>query len=110
MTAGAFAAPMPSNIRQVLRAPAHPARTVPCPHCKVAADRPCTTKAGRRISHASQPDHGLHDGRIAAWVTATSVCPTCQVAPGVPCHLDGWPLKDGAVHANRITEAEGIAA
>jgi hypothetical protein len=101
---------MPPNIRTVLRAPAHPARTVPCPHCKVGADRPCTTKAGRRISHVSQPDHQLHDGRITAWVTATSVCPACQVTPGTPCHLDGWPLKDGAVHGERAAIAEVTAA
>lgn len=103
---GAFAAPMPANIRQVLRAPAHPARTVPCPHCKVAADRPCTTKAGRRISHASQPDHQLHPARIDAWATATAVCPACQVVPGTACHRDGWPLPAGAIHESRVTEAE----
>lgn len=108
MTAGAFAAPMPSNIRTVLRAPAHPARTVPCPHCKAAADRPCTTRNGRRLAHVSQPEHQLHDARIAAWAVAVAVCPipACEVAPGTPCHADGWPLPDNAVHAERITEAE----
>lgn len=112
MTAGAFAAPMPSNIRSVLRAPAHPARTVPCPHCHAGADRPCTTRAGRRISHASQPDHQLHDGRIAAWARSAAVCPVlaCRVAPGTPCHVNGWPLADGAVHPERVTEAERPAS
>lgn len=47
----------------------------------------------------------------AAHAIATAVCPTCQVAPGTPCHDDGIQRPDSSpVHDARYTEAEGDAA
>jgi hypothetical protein len=51
-----------------------------------------------------------HPKRISAWVASSAVCPTCQVAPGTPCHERGQALHDGAVHVLRQTEAEETAA
>ncbi|MCY0959937.1 hypothetical protein [Streptomyces sp. H27-H5] len=47
----------------------------------------------------------------AAHATATAVCPTCQTAPGTPCHDDGAPRPDSSpVHARRYEEAQEDAA
>jgi hypothetical protein len=47
----------------------------------------------------------------AAHAIATAVCPTCQVAPGTPCHDDGIQRPDSnPVHNTRYTEAEEMAA
>jgi hypothetical protein len=49
-------------------------------------------------------------GLRRTWARIVACCPTCQVEPGVPCHHDGIPLPDGAVHTRRYTEAEETAA
>ncbi|MCX5202431.1 hypothetical protein OG897_13360 [Streptomyces sp. NBC_00237] len=98
------AAPMPENLRHFMRAKAHPARSVACPHCGAHEHKPCTTISGRRI--LTEP----HPGRRYAWARLTACCPRCQVTPTVPCHLDGMPLAGEAVHAERYTEAERTAA
>jgi hypothetical protein len=47
----------------------------------------------------------------AAHATAVAVCPTCQVAPGTPCHDAGIQRPDSSpVHAQRYTEAKEPAA
>jgi len=47
----------------------------------------------------------------AAHAVATAVCPTCQVAPGTPCHDDGIQRPDSSpVHPARYTEAGRPAA
>lgn len=47
----------------------------------------------------------------AAHATAVAVCPTCQVAPGTPCHDDGVQRPDSSpVHARRYDEAKEMAA
>ncbi|MFD8088704.1 zinc finger domain-containing protein [Streptomyces malaysiensis] len=97
-------APMPDSIRHGLRAQQHPARSVACPHCGAKEHRPCTSRSKTR--QMPQP----HPSRISAWVRATAVCPECQVEPGVPCHLDGRELRDGAVHPRREVEAREVAA
>ncbi|MFJ2110561.1 hypothetical protein ACIOEX_01310 [Streptomyces sp. NPDC087850] len=51
----------------------------------------------------------VHQQRMAAWAQLRACCPTCQVEPAMPCHLDGWPLENGAVHARRYEEAEVAA-
>ncbi|MEU9333178.1 hypothetical protein AB0D49_08430 [Streptomyces sp. NPDC048290] len=95
MTRPRYTAPMPDAIRHQLRAGHHPARAVPCPHCRAAAHKPCVLrKSGRRLP---QP----HPHRVTAWVLATACCPACQVTPGVPCHHD--------VHPRRRQEAEETA-
>lgn len=101
-----YAAPMPDSVRHFLRAKAHPARAVPCPHCEVPAHRPCTTISGRR----QITDTPVHPARITAWVRATAVCPVCQVEPGTDCHEAGRPLPGGDVHPRRQTEAEETCA
>jgi hypothetical protein len=98
------AAEMPDTVRHFLRAKAHPARAVACPHCLAHEHRPCTTVSKRR--QMPQP----HPARISAWVRATAVCPVCQVAPGVDCHEAGRPLHGGDVHPRRQVEAEETAA
>ena len=103
MTRG-WGAPAPDGIRHLVRAAQHPARAVPCPHCGAHEHQPCTTPSKRH----RLPDPP-HPSRITAWVTATAVCPTCQVGPGVACHLDGWPLPGGQVHPARQQEAEETA-
>jgi hypothetical protein len=95
--------PMPTEIRDSLRAKQHPARAVPCPHCDAAEHRPCRSQ--NRARTMPQP----HPARISAWATATAVCPACQVAPGVPCHINGRALY-GHAHPQRETEARKAAA
>jgi hypothetical protein len=91
------------TIHRTLRADHHPARTVPCPHCGAHEHQPCTTISKRRRKTDPCPS------RITAWARTTSVCPTCQVEPGIDCHLDGWPLAGGDVHQER-TALAGEAA
>jgi hypothetical protein len=100
------AAEMPDSVRHFLRAKAHPARAIACPHCEAHEHRPCTTKSKRRLI----ADVPVHPARLSAWVRATAVCPTCQVEPGVDCHEAGRPLYGSAVHVLRQTEAEEMAA
>ena len=102
MTRG-WGAPAPDGIRHLVRAPHHPARAVPCPHCGAHEHQPCTTVSKRHRKTEPCPS------RITAWVTAVAACPTCQVGPGVACHLDGWPLPGGQVHPARQQEAEETA-
>lgn len=97
-------AEMPDTIRDLLRAPQHPARSVACPHCGAGERRPCTTVSKRRL----MPEP--HPSRITAWARATAVCPTCQVAPGQPCHLAGYAIHGSHVHPERLTEAKETAA
>ncbi|MFF4403664.1 hypothetical protein [Streptomyces sp. NPDC001404] len=94
-----YSAPMPEDLRHFMRAKHHPARSVDCPHCHAHEHQPCTTRSQRRRLPAPHPQ------RISAWARATACCPACQVEPGIECHLDGWPLHDGAVHPQRQTEA-----
>lgn len=97
-------APMPAEIRHFIRAKQHPARAVPCPHCGAHGRSPCKGRATGRLM--AEP----HPARISAWVRASACCPACQVEPTIPCHLDGRELPDGAVHPQRVTEAERTAA
>ncbi|GAA3384398.1 zinc finger domain-containing protein [Streptomyces racemochromogenes] len=47
----------------------------------------------------------------AAHAQQTAVCPTCQVAPGTPCHDNGIQRPDNSpVHARRYEEATETAA
>ncbi len=87
-----------------MRAGQHPARGVSCPWCGVRAHQPCQVPSSGKASPV------VHQQRMAAWAQLTAVCVTCQVEPTVPCHADGWALKDGAVHAARYAEAEVTAA
>lgn len=96
--------PMPEEIRQMVRAPQHPARAVACPRCGAHEHQPCTTPSKRR--RMPEP----HPSRVTAWATQTAVCPACQVPPGTPCHLGGRALHDGHVHPQRETEARRAAA
>jgi hypothetical protein len=91
------AAQMPDEVRHFLRAKAHPARAVPCPHCEAHEHRPCTTRSKRRLI----ADVPVHPARVSAWVASVSVCPACQVELGVPCHDHGRQLRGGAVHPQR---------
>lgn len=97
-----YVAPMPPQLRQQLRAHQHPARTIPCPHCRAATNRPCVLrKSGRQL-----PDP--HPQRLSAWALAVACCPHCQVPPGTPCHDDGRARH--TVHARRHQEAEDTAS
>ncbi len=94
-----WGAPAPDGIRLIVRAPQHPARAVECPHCGAHEHAPCTTVSKRRRKTEPCPS------RITAWARATSVCPTCQVEPGIDCHQGGWPLAGGDVHQERTVLA-----
>lgn len=97
-----YVAPMPPQLRHQLRAGQHPARSVPCPHCKVAAHKPCVLrKSGRRLPEP-------HPQRVTAWARDTACCPACQVEPGIPCHDDGIARHE--VHARRYQEAQETCA
>lgn len=97
-------AEMPETIRHTLRAKQHPARGVDCPHCAAHAHRPCRSQS--KVRTLTQP----HPSRISAWVRSIACCPACQVEPGIDCHQDGRALHDGAVHPQRETEAQVVAA
>lgn len=97
-------APMPDSIRHFMRAGQHPARALPCPHCGVAAHKPC------RIPSRGVPLAQVHPQRINARAQMVACCPTCQVTPTVPCHADGRALEGGAVHPARHVEADRSAA
>ncbi|KMS79573.1 hypothetical protein ACH49_12155 [Streptomyces leeuwenhoekii] len=96
------AAPMPEQIRHILRAQQHPARAVPCPHCGAAAHRPCIVRSRNRV--LAQP----HPQRTSAWAQTVACCPQCQVTPTVPCHENG--RSRDTVHTRRYQEAEATAA
>jgi hypothetical protein len=95
-------APMPDSLRHFMRAKAHPARSVPCDHCGVAAHKPCRLRSSGRL--LTEP----HPQRISAWARLTACCPQCQVTPETPCHEDGRART--TVHARRYQEAEATAA
>ncbi|MFJ2676353.1 hypothetical protein [Streptomyces sp. NPDC087525] len=98
------AAPMPDSIRKFMgNVAAHPARSVVCPWCRAGVQQPCVIPSSGKTGR-------IHQQRMDAWAQLTACCTTCQVTPGVPCHLDGRVLKDGAVHAARHAEAEVTAA
>lgn len=104
MTDRPRSAPMPAALRAG-RPPRHPALAVRCPHCGAAEGARCTTISGRITKPAPCP------GRLAAHATATAVCPTCQVAPGTPCHDGGIQRPDSSpVHDRRYKEAQEMAA
>ncbi|WP_328632054.1 zinc finger domain-containing protein [Streptomyces sp. NBC_00356] len=95
-------APMPDSLRHYMRAKQHPARSVPCPHCGVAAHKPCELRTtGRQMP---QP----HPQRVSDWAQTIACCPACQVTPETPCHDDG--RERATVHARRYQEAEATAA
>lgn len=97
-----YTAPMPAELRHQMRAGAHPARSVPCPHCEAKAHQSCRLrKSGRELP---QP----HPQRVTDWARTTACCPECQVEPTVPCHDDGNART--TVHARRIQEAEETLA
>lgn len=97
-----YTAPMPEVLRHHMRAGAHPARSVPCPHCKARPHQSChLRKSGRELP-------APHDVRITAWAVLVACCPACQVEPTVPCHDDG--IERTAVHARRVQEAEETCA
>lgn len=93
-------APMPDEIRAVMRGRQHPARQVECPRCGAQPHRPCRPPSRTRI--LTEP----HPARVSAWARTTAVCPACQVEPGVPCHQWGRPLHNNAVHPQRQADAE----
>lgn len=88
--------PTPTETHPAGRPRRHPARTVPCPHCAAAPYQPCTLRSRNR-----QLTTPVHPARLAAWICATTACPTCQAGPGEACHHDGRPLHDAAVHPER---------
>lgn len=95
---------MPDELRHIVRSRQHPALVVPCPWCHAVERRACVTPSRRHRPPAP------HQQRLAAWVRTVACCPTCQVEPGVPCHLDGYELSGGEVHPARYQEAEVMAA
>lgn len=97
-----YTAPMPPGLRHQMRAGAHPARSVPCPHCGAKIHQPChLRKTGRTLP---QP----HPQRLTDWARITACCPECQVEPGIPCHDEGKART--TVHDRRIQEAEETCA
>lgn len=102
MTTRRPSAPMPESLRHLMRARQHPARSIPCPHCKAAAHRPCVLRKSGRILPAPHPQ------RVSDWAQTVACCPDCQVTPTVPCHENGRARL--AVHARRYQEAEETAA
>lgn len=77
---------------------------ITCPHCGAGPDQRChLRKRNKNLPEA-------HQQRMALWARTVACCPRCQVTPTIPCHLDGMPLANEAVHAERYTEAERTAA
>lgn len=99
-----YSAPMPDSLRHTLRAKAHPARSVPCPHepCHARPHQSCIVRVN---GHTLATPHA---SRISAWALTVACCPECQVEPGIPCHNDGTPLAE--VHPRRIQEAKETLA
>lgn len=96
-----WGAPMPDEVRNLLRARQHPARAVECPHCGAHPHRPCIVLVNRR--RLTQP----HPARITAWVRTVAACPACESAAAMPCRDDdGRQLPAGANHPQRDSEAE----
>lgn len=102
MTRPRYTAPMPPELRHQLRAAAHPARSVPCPHCAARPHHSCVLrKSGRELP-------APHPVREADWARTVACCPACQVEPGIDCHDNGIPRRE--VHARRYQEAEETCA
>lgn len=98
-----YTAPMPPDLRHQMRAGAHPARSVPCPHCGAREHQTCTTPSKRHT--LPEP----HPRRVTDWARTTACCPECQVEPGITCRTPvGFPLA--TVHDRRIQEAEETCA
>lgn len=102
MTGHRYRAPMPPGLRHLMRASAHPARSVACPHCGACPHHSCVLrKSGRELAVP-------HPVRVSGWAQQTACCPACQVEPTVPCHDDG--IARATVHDRRITEAKETCA
>lgn len=88
--------PAPAEVRATLRAAQHPATVVPCTHCGAHAHHPCKLRrSGRQID---QP----HDTRQQdADLVNRTVCPTCDVTPGVPCRTPRGDHYPGVHPARR---------
>lgn len=97
-------AQMPAELRDFMRGGQHPARSHPCTHCGAHARQPC------QLRTTGKPLPEVHQRRIATWAIAVACCPTCQVEPTTPCHINGWALNAGSVHPERYAEAERTAA
>ncbi|MEV7154867.1 hypothetical protein AB0N77_09610 [Streptomyces misionensis] len=58
---------MPDSLRNILTTTvSHPARQVPCPHCKATVGKPCVLRTNGRT--LPEPHHT----RIAAWEQSTA--------------------------------------
>lgn len=99
-----YTAPMPDDLRHHMRAGAHPARSVPCPHepCHARPHQSCIVRVNGRT--LATP----HASRITAWAVLVACCPDCQVEPTVPCHDDGKVLVHH--HPRREQEAKETLA
>lgn len=97
-----YSAPMPDELRHFMRAKAHPARAVACPHCGAHPHKPCQLRTRNRLM--TEP----HPQRVSAWAQTAACCPECQVEPTVPCHDEGRART--TVHNRRYQEAEVTAA
>jgi hypothetical protein len=88
--------PAPAEVRATLRAAQHEATAVPCTHCGAKSHHPCKLRrSGRQIGdlHATrQADHAL---------VQQTVCPTCQVTPGIPCRTERDTPYPGVHNARR---------
>jgi len=99
-----WGAPAPDGIRHVVRAPHHPARAMPCPHCGAHEHQPCTTVSRRHRKTEPCPS------RITTWVTAVAACPTRRAGPGEPCHHDDTHRRTAAATRPAGRRLKGTAA
>lgn len=66
-------APMPAHFRRQ----SHPARAIPCPHCKAPIGQPCTVPSNGK----TLKDQVSHDARTQA------------LAPAAPVGTGTWPTR-----------------
>ncbi|NUO42376.1 MAG: hypothetical protein HOV82_10090 [Streptomyces sp.] len=58
---------MPDELRQ--RTGAHPARSIPCPHCRAPERAPCTTRTGRTLPQPHPARLDAHNAQEAETTT-----------------------------------------
>lgn len=71
---------MTEDIRALIAKTRKPGQEVPCPRCRAATNRPCTSRTGAVL-------HNLHASRYEAAGLPTTLTwrePTCPPAPGTP--------------------------
>ena len=90
-----------SEVRELLRVEAHPARGVSCPQCGVDAGSTCRSPVGNRMTFVHAARQHASNGTDMSIPTSREIsCPRCGVEAGKPCKTPSGNYLS-IVHADR---------